>query len=312
MRAPRDNRPKATTAGANNEAQQVLVHWNNNARGIESFVCEHVDIDGKSEGQLYTLNAKLAFQRPSRFRMIGRFAGKSEADLGSNEEEIWFWIARAKPPALYYCKRADLDKVQLATPFQPDWLIEAVGVAPIDPNQFRQVQFANRDFLGIVAHDRGPNGQAVTKRVVFQRGSGRVAAYELFDANHQRIAVAHIDGYFDDPATGLFLPRDVNLEWPQAATSLQIRLSPRRLKINSVTAQQAASLFRRYAGDVTNVEEINLAQLNGRGARAAVVPNTNPIASAAPLETQVQPARGAELTGQIETNSDQGRERLSR
>lgn len=296
---PKDSRPRPPVAAGDVALQQTLAYWNNNAQRIESLYCDHVDIDGKSEGQIYTLNAKLAYQRPSRLRMIGTsFGGKTEADLGSNEDEVWFWIARAKPPALYYCKRTDLPNVRLATPFQPDWLIEAVGVTPVNPQQYRQVQFADAEYVGVVAKDQSPTGQNVTKRIVFRRATGRIAAFELFDASDKLMAVAHIDDYFDDAATGLFVPRDVELLWPDADTKLRVRLVSRRTKLNSVTEQQSASLFRRYPGDFKNVDEIDLARLDAnRRAQASAAPAHPPQTGSGSAAT----IRPAELTGQIQS-----------
>ena len=116
--------------------EQFVTHWNANSSKIDSLRCLSVDISGRAEGQPITLNAKLAYQQPDRFRLLGNFAGKSEVDLGANENEIWFWIARAEPPAVYYCNRQDLDRVRFTTPFEPDWIVEVLGVKRLDPRDY--------------------------------------------------------------------------------------------------------------------------------------------------------------------------------
>ena len=72
--------PRVTT-GDQKFAENFIAHWNQNAEQIQSVVCRAVDVSGHSDGQSYTLDAMLAFQEPSNFRLTGKFLGKHEADL---------------------------------------------------------------------------------------------------------------------------------------------------------------------------------------------------------------------------------------
>ena len=58
-----------------------------------------------------------------------------ELDLGSNDEVFWFWVRREQPPALYYCRHDQFaaSPARQTLPIQPEWLIEAMGIAPFDP-----------------------------------------------------------------------------------------------------------------------------------------------------------------------------------
>lgn len=290
------------TAKTSKNATRFFDTWNSNARQIDSMLCESVDVDGQSQGQPYSLKGKLAYQQPNRFRMLGKFAGKSEVDLGSNEKEIWFWIARAEPPAVYFCNRADLGRVRLSTPFQPDWLIEALGVTPLDANEYREGP-GTAEYQTYLSDQKNPLGQPVTKRVVVDAKTNRVEAFELFSADRRPLARAQILEYQDDPTSGLFVPRKIQIEWPDAETRLTLTMSRRNTKLNAIDQSFAADLFRR--GDYTHTQVIDMAAPPGRSTRPGTA-SANRVRDVGRLDERIEPARaGAQLTGQIAPASGQ-------
>lgn len=258
-----DVNPRPALAAGDVTVESLLEPINSNSRKVESLNCDLAFVEGKSEGQVYSLNAKLSFQQPNSFRMAGSFANHAEVDIGANDQEIWFWFARAKPAAVYFCNRQDLVSEKVPTPFQPDWIMEVLGVARHDPNKYR-VEFANHpEFVTLLADERMPSGHRVAKRVVIDRKSGRIRGFELFTkdtAKPVRLAEASITEYLDDPATGAFVPRVVELAWPEADTKLTMKLQPRRVQFNSITPDIASVRFQR--NNFENVEAINLAQMN--------------------------------------------------
>ena len=58
-----------------------------------------------------------------------------EVDLGSNDELFWFWIRRSPEPAIFYCRHEQfaISAARNVLPVEPDWLIEVLGMATIDP-----------------------------------------------------------------------------------------------------------------------------------------------------------------------------------
>lgn len=291
-------------------AEKFFAHWNDNSRRIQSLRCDLVDVDGRSQGQPYSLKAKLAYQQPQRFRMLGKFAGKSEVDLGSNEQEIWFWIARAEPPAVYFCKRDELARVKLSTPFQPDWIIEALGVTPLDPDAFQETP-GSAEYLLLVSNDKNLAGQPIIKRVVVDRRTNRVEAFELFSADRKALARAQITEYQEDPATGLFFPRRINIDWPDAETRLSIALSKRHTAVNALAADDTARLFFRGPNDYSNTQVVDLARIGQERGPRPRPEELRDVAGGPPArryDERVQPARAAaELTGQIEPAANRPR-----
>jgi hypothetical protein len=279
-----------------------VAQWNANAQKIDSVICRRVEIDGKSEDQIYSLNAQMAYQRTNRFRLSATSPmGKSEVDLGSNEDEIWFWIARATPPAVYFCKREQLPNVRLGTPFQPDWLMEAMGVMPVDLKLYRPGDADTAEYFTLVAEQRSPTGEPVIKRIVFNRRSQRIDAFELFNLKGGLLARAEVLEYHDNPEAGVFLPRVVQVEWPQTDTKLKLRLQSRSLRFNNINAELAGQLFRRDPDGYIGTEEVDLAQveLDARQGTAAPASTSGPQMRQSRLDRNVEPARAAQLTGQI-------------
>ena len=115
------------------DVQRVADRFNANSRQIQSILCDQVVIDGRAQGQPYTLDAQIAFEKPSNFRLRGRAFGHNQADLGSNGREIWCYIPQATDHKVLFCKREELGRVNLPIPFQPDWLAEALGIMEINP-----------------------------------------------------------------------------------------------------------------------------------------------------------------------------------
>lgn len=280
-------------------------YWNANCDRIESLRCDKVDIDVNSQGQSYSLDARMAYQRDRRFRLLGTFMGKSEVDLGSSEKEIWFWIARANPPSVYFCDRADLPHVKLSMPFQPDWLVEVLGVAPVDPELYKPGH-GNAGYFSLVAHEKSPAGVPITKRVIVNRQTNRISAFELFDSDNKRLMEAVVEEYHDDPQLGYFVPQRIRIEWPDAQTRLSIAMRPRKIEFNTITPDIASRLFRR--GEYTDTEVVNLADIDrerrheaGSGGRDYSLNQLQNPRPAPREDSRVRPARGgASLTGRIE------------
>ena len=60
----------------------------------------------------------------------------TEADLGSNSQEFWFYMKRNDPPDLFYCAYNDLPTAQIKLPLQPDWIAEALCVQEMNPAEY--------------------------------------------------------------------------------------------------------------------------------------------------------------------------------
>jgi hypothetical protein len=189
--------------------------------------------------------------------------GHQQVDLGSNNQEFWYWIGKADPPYLFHCSYADFQRgnVQMAFPFQPEWIIEALGMAEYGaPDKYQVVERPGAYELVEVAV--GPHGERLRKITVFSRvqASGtqpQITAHILQDANGKEICGAYISEVQQDPATFAILPRRVRLVWPQQQIELKMKLD--ELTVNpAIDAQRAAVLFTRPT--LQNVQSFDLAR----------------------------------------------------
>jgi hypothetical protein len=170
-------------------------------------------------------------QKPRNFRLSADTLGSQVVDLGSNDQEFWYWISKAKPPYVY-CSYKDLSegKVRfMPFPFQPDWIMESFGLGPYGPTDRYLLEYDN-DTIKLVERSRSPQGTPVRKVIVCRRRPAQppqpqVMAYLLLDdATGKEICSAHITEVQVDRQTGATLPRKLELRWPAERFKLGLKM----------------------------------------------------------------------------------------
>jgi hypothetical protein len=219
--------------------EQVISVVNRNNSQIREISANRASISGPN---LPAMRASLAFQRPGRLRLradLGVLG--TQFDLGSNDELFWFWIRRSQPPGVYYCRHDQFAASQARrfAPIEPQWLIEALGIAEIDPALPCQggLKFLPNDRLRIDTIRETPDGP-VTKVTIVDGSHGWILEQYLFDARRQMMASSASSQYRRDPATGLFMPTVVQINCPPAQFSMRIDLGD--VEINRLSGDPAA------------------------------------------------------------------------
>lgn len=236
---------------------QLVNYLNANAQQIRALECTEVDLDCKYQLQSVGLRGRLDCQRPHNFRLTANIVGNRAVDIGSNDQEFWFWISKADPPHLYHCSYADFNKgVKLPFPFQPEWIMEALGMADYGPEDKYQLK-VEPTTVELVENTQTPQGQPVRKVIVFNRGAAtvQVPRYEIQDMNRRAICTAQISQvqYFGQ----VFVPKKLQLSWP--AEKMEMQLVLRDLVRNpQIEGQLAARLFTRPS--LVNVQAYDLAR----------------------------------------------------
>jgi hypothetical protein len=186
--------PPAARISQTPTKDDLIGYLNKNARLIQSLDARDLELDITSAGQTIGVSGNLYCQQPKNFRMRAKVAavGKEVADIGSNEEEFWFWISENKPPDLYHCSYTDLTRgVRLPFPVQPEWVMEALGMARYDASRpnYREENFSvgtrGRTFE-LIEQAVSPQGQPVKKVTVFNDWNTggttpQVTALKVFD-----------------------------------------------------------------------------------------------------------------------------------
>jgi hypothetical protein len=240
-------------------AGELVAYLNDNARKVESLGCRNMDIDAKQDGQPVGLQGWLYCQKPKSFRMNATLAGSTELDMGSNNSEFWFWIRRADPPYLYHCSHEDFARgnVRLPFPFQPEWLMEALGIGYYDPARPYQV-VANKGTIELIEQGTLPQGQRVNKVTVFSRGQNglQVTGHILKDEQNREIATATIERSQRDAGTSAVLPKVVVLKWEAEHMNMRLRLND--LAVNRREGERNGELYARP--NLKDIRPYDLAQ----------------------------------------------------
>ncbi len=216
---------------------QVIEAVNRNNSQIHSFIANQAML--RSPGQP-SLQASLAFERPGRLRLRAStgFTG-TELDLGSNDELFWFWIRRDQRPAVYYCRHDQFAACPARSmlPIEPEWLMEALGTAELDPGLPYQGPIPlPGDRLQITSTRETPNGPT-TKATIIDAGQGWILEQRIYDAQGRLRAVSVASGHRRDPLTGLVMPSAVRIDVPLAQFSMQLDLG--NVQINQPPADPA-------------------------------------------------------------------------
>ncbi|MDA7978561.1 MAG: hypothetical protein MPJ50_07300 [Pirellulales bacterium] len=235
-----------------------------------------------------TLNANLALRRDRRFRLKADFAlSGTEVDLGSNDDLFWVWIRRGDPKALYFCRHDQFHQsnAQSILPVQTDWLIEAFGLTTFDPNQnYLGPEPVGRNRLRLTSLVQTPQGP-MSKVTVVDARYGDVLEQHLYDGNQQLVASALTSdhrGYALQDNTQVYLPHEVQLEFPK--TNMTLTISVSSYEINQIGADANLALWKMP--NIPGYPLVDLADPNLR---------LTPIAGPFPATGQQQP--GAQPSG---------------
>jgi hypothetical protein len=221
----------------NPSLQQVIDVVNRNNGQIQSFSSNQATLTTPGAPSLRTV---VAYSRPLSFRLHATHPlTGAELDLGSNDALFWFWINRAEPKAVYFCRHDQFaaSPARQMVPIQPDWLIDALGVSTFDPALPHQGPYllpgGRLEIRTIKETVDGP----ITKRTILDAAQGWVLGQEIYNAQSSLLVSSEASGYRQDPRTGLWMPRTVKINSPAAQFSMQLDLG--NVEINVPPANPA-------------------------------------------------------------------------
>jgi hypothetical protein len=243
------------------ETPALVNYLNLNAQKVQT-VRAKVDIDAKQGRQVVGLSGQLACQKPRDFRLRASVLGQQAVDLGSNDDEFWYWISKANPPHVYHCSYRDLatGKVNVPFPFQPDMVMAALNMAEYDPKARYDLKVQQRT-LELSQDTTSPAGHQVKRVTVFNRyqtrqGEPQVVSHLLLDSRGKLICRANVERVTVDRGSGAIIPTRVTIEWPAQSVSMKLMLSD--VQANSIDRKSDAPLFQR--ANLTSFDSFDLAR----------------------------------------------------
>ena len=237
----------ARVAVENPTQAELVAYLNRNAQQIQSIKCPTLSMDTKMGMQQVNIAGKLFCEKPRNFRLVADALGSQEADIGSNSQEFWYYLKRNDPPMLVHCSYQDLENgVRTPFPFQPEWVMEALGMAEYNPADRYLLNPGQKTWE--LVKDTTQQGQRVQKVTVFSRVPSRIQVTDhiLRDAKGNPICSAHIDEVAN--VGNVVLPRKVTLRYPSERLTIKLKLFdvPSDVTLNQpIDAEQASKLFTR-------------------------------------------------------------------
>lgn len=207
--------------------EQVMAAVNANSSRIYNFQSDQAVISGPD---FPSLRAMVVFERPLRLRIrAGTAVTGLELDVGSNDELFWVWVRR--DPQLYYCRHVDFAYSPAAQqfPLDPRWVVEAFGLAEIDPaGQPVGPRPVGDNRLEVVSRRSTPAGEQ-TRVLRIDAQSAAVLEQYVYDSQGRLLAAARATRHRRDPLSGLIMPQLVQIDSPLFELRIQINLGPVRI-----------------------------------------------------------------------------------
>lgn len=213
----------------------ALVNYlNDNADRVRTLRCEDLDLTCSQGSQSIGLRGKMVMQRPRGLRMSADSLGNRIVDLGSNDQEFWYWVKQAEPPYQFFCAYRDLQEGRvkhMPFPFQPEWVQEALGLGSYGPPERFKLDLSDPETYRLVEQTRSPQGAPVKKIIVLRRRpvnppTPQATDYILLDeTTGKEICVARIADVQEDRATGARVPRRIEFRWPSQRLKMAMVLN---------------------------------------------------------------------------------------
>ncbi|MGC8641758.1 MAG: hypothetical protein ACP5XB_17970, partial [Isosphaeraceae bacterium] len=258
-------RPPENRARSTFDVDQFVAEHNENAARIRS-VEARASIGGKigppGKERAGGFDGRLALERPRNFKLEmfqGAF-GRNIADIGSNDEEFWFWFSNQQDKSVYYCNYEDLGSTSLAVTYQPDWIVEAMGLKKITSSEAAQIKSRPGPLPGTTELAFPPTragGQTYSRDMIVSDRTLQVHELRIKDTDGKTvIAQATINKYQTLPVgrrtsspseagpvatETCVLPEKIVLEWKKELIALDVAL--RDMKVNQFDPARRSALF---------------------------------------------------------------------
>jgi hypothetical protein len=293
---------------------RFIADHNRNAEKIESLTSKaSISVkmispeSGKPDGG-GSVSGYVSMLRPRNFQLVlyGYSKMQSVADIGSNSDQFWFWVdmrnAEKSDKHVFFCNYADLPTANLAGTYQPDWILDALGLKSITPDEAATVRVAPgaKPDTTILTFPASGEPSSYTRVMVVSDVSRRLIEYRVFDRDGKTlIGQATIDddeksyskielkeeGEDEGRPRTCYIPNQIKLEWKREKLSLDIVLKDisvnrpftDRMKANFVVPEhrgytpldlaEATRGLPRAEGEETAVRETLPAPERGTGVR---------------------------------------------
>jgi len=280
--------PEVLTAGASLE--QIIAAVNQNAARVQSYQTNNASITVPGMPAIPSLQGNIAVQQPGRLRLqASTMITGEEFDLGSNDELFWFWVKRNQPPAMYFARHAQFagSAAQQMLPIDPQWLIDAVGLAQFSPTDRHELHSTQLDMGTVeIRSVIQTRAGAMTKNTVVDARRAWVLEQHIYNGQGTLVASSRAKSHRYYPTMGVSMPQEIELNLPIAQLSLTI-------DVGSVVLNQANSNPALWNMPVmSGYPQVDLGTAPAGTSFGMGTPVQPPAAGFAPAPTLPQPLPG--------------------
>jgi hypothetical protein len=247
--------PRHNPAATSFDLDEFVAEHNRNAEAIESLEARPSINVAMRRVMRFTVDGRMALERPRNFKLELQDHGNPKADIGSNAEEFWYWVVNEDKEQkwIYWCDYRDRETAELPVTYQPDWIIEAMGLRPITPQEAATAQVRRGLEAGTTvltfpaARDRGESN---VREMIVSNSDRRLKKLRIFsEASRDLIAEAQPGDYqaYNTGATGstsgesCYLPQKLKLDWKREQLVLDVALN--QVKVNQFDHAMGADIF---------------------------------------------------------------------
>lgn len=247
--ARKDLLPKAETESA----ADLLVEHNRNAGLVESIEARP-QINVSNRRLSAAANGKLALERPRNFKLVlANPLGTEMADIGSNDREFWFWAKDSPDKAVFYCNYDESGDSPLAAGFQPDWIVEALGLRVIPDSEAATIKVEPGSTPGtwrLSQRQKSSKGESVFKETVLSAATKRIIEHRVYAPDNKTLLTKAIILEYqaypiafgsEESPDKVYLPRKFQLSWEQEKMSLEIYM--KQVEINHFDPSRRKAVF---------------------------------------------------------------------
>ena len=215
--------PEVLQPGATLE--QVTAAVNQNTSRVLSYSTNNASITVPGMPSIPLLRGNIVAQRPHRFRLQASTALTGpEVDVGSGDQEFWFWVRRNEPPAVYFSRHDQFvgSAAQQAMPIQPQWLLEALGLVEFKPTDRHEGPLLHGNGTLEIRSVMQTQAGTLTKSTVVDARRAWVLQQHLYDSSGTLLASAMARSHRYYPEHGVSLPGQVDIKLPAAQLAMSI------------------------------------------------------------------------------------------
>jgi hypothetical protein len=253
-------RPPEARARAAFDVDEFVAEHNENADRIRSLearpsIAAAMGPPGKRTNEGH-VDGRLALERPRNFELQLYSIKSPVADIGSNDERSWFWVQNNKDKSVYVCDHAELSSTALAATYQPDWIVESMGLRPISPDEATRIKVRpgpEPATTALILPTIGTGAQAYSRVMIVSNLTRKVQEYRVISPDGKNlIAQAVIKKYQDLPTSkqgrasndgneSCYVPENVVLDWKKEQLTLDVTL--KRAEINQFDPSRRSAVF---------------------------------------------------------------------